>query len=137
MEDGGSRLLCCKTLGGADTDDAFATTTSSSGGGAPASESAIAKQAAAAAPCCWISTVCEASELVMQGGVDVLTDWQVTAQPPLTVRNDLPVAAHYMLWERAARGGSLVLRQQGRLEGWSSVNVYSVDLRQQVSVLHT
>lgn len=64
--------------------------------------------------------------------MDVLTDWRITAQPPLTLRNDLPVAAHYVLWERPARGGSLVLRQQGRLEGWSSINVYSVDMRQQV-----
>lgn len=62
----------------------------------------------------------------------MLTDWRITAQPPLTLRNDLPVAAHYVLWERPARGGSLVLRQQGRLEGWSSINVYSVDMRQQV-----
>lgn len=64
--------------------------------------------------------------------MDALTDWRITAQPPLTLRNDLPVAAHYVLWERPARGGSLVLRQQGRLEGWSSINVYSVDMRQQV-----
>lgn len=64
--------------------------------------------------------------------MDALTDWSITAQPPLTLRNDLPVAAHYVLWERPARGGSLVLRQQGRLEGWSSINVYSVDMRQQV-----
>jgi hypothetical protein len=62
----------------------------------------------------------------------MLTDWRITAQPPLTLRNDLPVAAYYVLWERPARGGSLVLRQQGRLEGWSSINVYSVDMRQQV-----
>lgn len=68
----------------------------------------------------------------VQGVGDVLTDWRITAQPPLTLRNDLPVAAHYVLWERPARGGSLVLRQQGRLEGWSSINVYSVDMRQQV-----
>lgn len=70
----------------------------------------------------------------VQGVGDVLTDWRITAQPPLTLRNDLPVAAHYVLWERPARGGSLVLRQQGKLEGWSSINVYSVDLRQQVRV---
>jgi hypothetical protein len=69
---------------------------------------------------------------LVQGGIDVLTDWRITAQPPLTLRNDLPVAAHYVLWERPARGGSLVLRQQGTLEGWSSINVYSVDMRQQV-----
>lgn len=67
--------------------------------------------------------------------MDVLTDWHITAQPPLTLRNDLPVAAHYVLWERPARGGSLVLRQQGRLEGWASINVYSVDMRQQVRLL--
>lgn len=64
--------------------------------------------------------------------MDVLTDWRITAQAPLTLRNDLPVAANYVLWERPARGGSLVLRQQGKLEGWSSINVYSVDMRQQV-----
>lgn len=62
----------------------------------------------------------------------MLTDWRITAQAPLTLRNDLPVAANYVLWERPARGGSLVLRQQGKLEGWSSINVYSVDMRQQV-----
>lgn len=67
--------------------------------------------------------------------MDVLTDWHITAQPPLTLRNDLPVAAHYVVWERPARGGSLVLRQQGRLEGWASINVYSVDMRQQVRPL--
>jgi hypothetical protein len=67
----------------------------------------------------------------------MLTDWRITAQPPLTLRNDLPVAAHYELWERPARGGSLVLRQQGRLEGWSSINVYSVDMRQQVRLWST
>jgi hypothetical protein len=64
--------------------------------------------------------------------MDVLSDWSVTAQPPLTLRNDLPVAAHYVLWERAARGGALVMRQQGHLAGGASVNVYSVDMRQQV-----
>lgn len=62
----------------------------------------------------------------------MLTDWAITAQPPLTLQNNLPVAAHYALWEQPARGGSLVLRQQGRLDGWASINVYSVDLRQQV-----
>jgi hypothetical protein len=69
-----------------------------------------------------------------QGAVDALTDWAITAQPPLTLRNDLPVAAFYALWERPARGGSLVLRQQGRLEGSAAINVYAVDMRQQVCV---
>ncbi len=48
------------------------------------------------------------------------------------VRNDLPVAAHFALWERSPKGGAPVLRQQGRLEGGGAVNVYSVDMRQQV-----
>lgn len=124
MEDGGSRLLCCKALG--DPDQEASSTTGSEGGGLSP------RRAAAAAPSCWFSTMCDASELVLQSGMDVLTDWSVTAQPPLTLRNDLPVAAHYAVWERAARGGALVLRQQGSLAGGATVNVYSVDMRQQV-----
>lgn len=84
------------------------------------------------AVCDAFSTILPPASCCLQGAVDALTDWSITAQPPLTLRNDLPVAAHYVLWERPARGGSLVLRQQGRLEGWSSINVYSVDMRQQV-----
>lgn len=125
LEDGASRLLSCKTLG--QTADDLGTADPHQAGAAMSP-----RKAASAAPSCWISTTCEATELVLQGGIDVLTDWSITAQPPLTLRNDLPVAAHYVLWERAARGGSLVLRQQGYLEGGASVNVYSVDMRQQV-----
>lgn len=130
MEDGGSRLLCCKALGQPGEEPTAPGASSSSSRAATPSSSP--RKAAAAAPSCWFSTACEASELVLQGGMDVLSDWAVTAAPPLTLRNDLPVAAHYVLWERAARGGALVMRQQGHLAGGASVNVYSVDMRQQV-----
>jgi hypothetical protein len=128
MEDGASRLLCCKALG----QPAELAGPAGSSSSRAATPSSSPRKAAAAAPSCWFSTSCEASELVLQGGMDVLSDWSVTAQPPLTLRNDLPVAAHYVLWERAARGGALVMRQQGHLAGGASVNVYSVDMRQQV-----
>jgi hypothetical protein len=132
MEDGGSRLLCCTALGQPAEEAAAAGPAGSRGSSRAPTPSSSPRKAAAAAPSCWFSTCCEASELVLQRGMDVLSDWSVTAQPPLTVRNDLPVAAHYVLWERAARGGALVMRQQGHLEGGASVNVYSVDMRQQV-----
>lgn len=53
----------------------------------------------------------------------------------MVLRNDLPVAAHFALWECPALGGAPLLRQQGRLAGGAAVNVYSVDMRQQVCVL--
>ncbi|KAF6249695.1 hypothetical protein COO60DRAFT_940688 [Scenedesmus sp. NREL 46B-D3] len=135
MEDGSSRLLCCTGLGQPAGEAPAPGPASSSSSGAPAPSSSPIK-AAAAAPSCWFSTCCEASELVLQGGVDVLSDWSVTAQPPLTLRNDLPVAGHYVLWERAARGGALAMRQQGHLAGGASATS-TLLMRQQVCLTST
>ena len=84
------------------------------------------------APACWLAMSTDCSELLLQGGLDVLQDWTIAARPPLHLLNQLPVAAHYELWERNRIGGALILRQKGLLEGGQGINVYSMDMRQQV-----
>jgi hypothetical protein len=92
------------------------------------------KRATAHAPAAWLAALCECTPLRLPGGLDTVPDWRVTVRPPLHLVNDLPVAAHYQLWEGGNSGGpgGLQLRQQGRLEGGEGINVYSVDMRRQV-----
>jgi hypothetical protein len=70
--------------------------------------------------------------MLTQHGFDCLTDWRIVARPPLVIDNQLPVSSQFALWERQQRGGALVLRQQGRLEGGGRARIYSVDMRHQV-----
>lgn len=64
-----------------------------------------------------------------------LVDWRITARPPLSVRNTLPVAGHFEVWERDRRVGPLALRERGRVEGGHAAPIHSVDLRRQVRSL--
>jgi len=74
----------------------------------------------------------ESDTMLTQHGFDCLTDWRIVARPPLVIDNQLPVSSQFALWERQQRGGALVLRQQGRLEGGGRARIYSVDMRHQV-----
>lgn len=84
------------------------------------------------APGCWISTVVECHQLTLQAGLDAINDWRIVARPPLVVQNLLPVKAYYALYEKIQSTKQPVMRQQGEVPGGGSVNVYSVDVRQQV-----
>lgn len=74
-------------------------------------------------------------------------DWRIRVQPPLVVRNALPVAAQYIVWERATGvapkgltpgGGSGALRAcgWGRIDAWGTAQVYTADMRQQVRLIN-
>ncbi|KIY93003.1 hypothetical protein MNEG_14960 [Monoraphidium neglectum] len=133
LEDGATRLLCCKTLSAAagDGEDDGAAARGAPGGGGGAAVGSP-RRAARRAPSCWVSACTESVQLYASSGLESVSDWQLVARPPLVLLNHLPVTAHYALWERSPLGGPPALRQQGRMEGGGATNVYSVDMRQQV-----
>jgi hypothetical protein len=86
MEDGASRLLCCRALGvpEARSEDA-----------ADARDGRCMlspRKAAAAAPSMWFSTTCDANELVLQGGMDVLTGTSAHAAARIVQHSSGPAA---------------------------------------------
>lgn len=80
-----------------------------------------------------------------------MSDWRIRLQPPLVLRNSLPVGAQYVVWERrhapscssagmgssvsgGSGGQSSVLRacSWGRMDAWGTADVYTVDMRHKV-----
>jgi len=69
LEDGGTRLLCCKTLAVAgEEDEGLTPTTAGLSVGSP-------RRAARRAPSCWVSACTESTQLFTSSGLDSMNDW--------------------------------------------------------------
>ncbi len=87
LEDGATRLLCCKTLAATaavaaapDDEEEGLAPSGGGGGGASAGQSvASPRRAARRAPACWISACTESTQLNASSGLDSMSDWWVAA----------------------------------------------------------
>lgn len=58
----------------------------------------------------WVSFLVEGVKLPAPMGMEALTDWTITAHPPLVIHNVLPFGGHFMLWEKQQSGMITLIR---------------------------
>ncbi|KAK9827173.1 hypothetical protein WJX74_009221 [Apatococcus lobatus] len=81
----------------------------------------------------WLSLSVEGDELI-EGSHTPLTDWRIVIAAPLTVENQLPVKGTAMVWERSLGADNLAMRHSQHIETGKQIQVYSADMRRNVSL---
>ncbi|GMH39652.1 hypothetical protein BSKO_07550 [Bryopsis sp. KO-2023] len=82
----------------------------------------------------WLTFIVEGNRLPVPVGMDPMTDWTITAQPPLELHNVLPFSGSFMVWERAEGGSPLQIRQQGITSPGEKTPIHGADMRKEVAL---